>query len=122
VIKLAPKAGIILDDNLSPAEKLKEVQKLMEAGDPRAASLYRSIGVYLGHSLAYYYDLYGMERVLLLGRVMSGRGGDIILEESDRVLKDEYPEIAGNIKASLPDEKFRRVGQSLAAASLAEIK
>ena len=33
VIKLAPKAGIELDETLSPAEKLRVVQKLMEEGD-----------------------------------------------------------------------------------------
>lgn len=121
VIKLAPAAGIDLDADLSPAQKLKVVQKLMEEDDERAKNIYLSIGTYLGHSLAYYYDLYGCRHVLLLGRVMSGKGGDIILEEAKRVLADEYKEICDKIKPSLPDEKFRRVGQSAAAASLPEI-
>ena len=72
--------------------------------------------------LAYYYDLYECENILLLGRVMSGKGGDLIIKEANRVLADEYPEIADRMKLSLPDEKFRRVGQSVAAASLPEIK
>lgn len=121
VIKLAPRAGIELEPALSPAEKLKVVQKLMEQDDPRAAAVYMSIGTYLGHTLAYYYELYGCENVLLLGRVMSGRGGDIILSESRRVLAEEYPECV-SMQLSLPDEKFRRVGQSAAAASLPELK
>ena len=121
VIKLAPRAGIQLDEALSPAEKLKVVQQLMEAGDDRAAAVYRSIGVYLGHTLAYYHDLYGCRHVLLLGRVMSGKGGDIILDTCNRVLAEEYPQAAAAMKAELPDEKFRRVGQSMAAASLPEI-
>lgn len=120
VIKLAPRAGIELDENLSPAEKLKAVQELMAKDDPRAAKVYRSIGVYLGHTLAYYYDLYACRHVLLLGRVMSGKGGDLILETCGHVLEDEYPELAGKILPALPDEKFRRVGQSMAAASLPE--
>ena len=120
VIKLAPRAGIELDESLSPAEKLKVVQGLMAQDDPRAAQVYESIGVYLGHTLAYYFDLYGCRHVLLLGRVMSGKGGDLILETAKRVLADEYPELAGKIVPELPDEKFRRVGQSMAAASLAE--
>ena len=37
VIKLAPFAGIELDESLSPAEKLKVVQGLMKDGDERAA-------------------------------------------------------------------------------------
>ena len=122
VIKLAPRAGIALAEDLSPAEKLKEVQKLMEQDNPHAAAIYRSIGVYLGHTLAFYYDLYRCRHVLLLGRVMRGKGGDINLYTCKKVLADEYPELAGKITPELPDEKFRRVGQSMAAASLPEIK
>ena len=118
VIKLAPRAGIELDESLSPAEKLKVVQKLMEDGDRRAAQVYESIGVYLGHTLAYYYEKYGFRYVLLLGRVMSGKGGEALLEACQKVLNDEYPEAAAKFKLTLPDEKFRRVGQSMAAASL----
>lgn len=118
VIKLAPRAGIELPQSLSPAEKLKTVQRLMEQGDARAADIYRSIGVYLGHTLAYYYELYGYRYVLLLGRVMSGPGGDIILDKARLVLGDEYPELDGKIELRLPDDRFRRVGQSMAAAGL----
>ncbi len=121
VIKLAPRAGIELDKTLSPAEKLKVVQKLMEEGSDAAAQVYRSIGTYLGHALAYYYQLYGCKHVLLLGRVMSGKGGDLILEEALRVLADEYPQYTGKLFPALPDEKSRRVGQSVAAASLPEV-
>ena len=121
VIKLAPRAGIELDESASPAEKLKVVQKLMAEDDPRAVKVYESIGVYLGHTLAYYYELYGCRHVLLLGRVMSGKGGDLILATAQKVLDDEYPDVAAVLKAELPDEKFRRVGQSMAAASLPEI-
>jgi len=121
VIKLAPRAGIELEESLSPAEKLKVVQGLMAEDDPRAARVYESIGVYLGHTLAYYYELYGYRHVLLLGRVMSGKGGDLLLETCRKVLSDEYPEAAAAINLALPDEKFRRVGQSMAAASLPEL-
>lgn len=122
VIKLAPAAGIELDADLSPAEKLKAVQGLMEQNDPRAAKIYESIGVYLAHTLAWYHHLYGYRHVLLLGRVMSGKGGDLLLDVCKQVLAEEYPELAGQINIALPDEKFRRVGQSAAAASLPEIK
>ena len=121
VIKLAPRAGIKLDENLSPADKLKEVQALMAKGDARAVHVYLSIGTYLGHTLAHYYELYHCKHVLLLGRVMSGRGGDLILNEAKRVLADEYPQYADKLFPALPDEKSRRVGQSVAAASLPEV-
>jgi len=122
VNKLAPRAGIQLDESASPAEKLKVTQKLMEADDPRAAQVYESIGCYLGHTLAYYYEFYGFKYVLLLGRVMSGKGGDLLLATCRKVLDEEYPEYADKIQLTLPDEKFRRVGQSMAAASLPEMK
>ena len=121
VSTLAAPAGIELDEGLSPAEKLKVVQKLMEADDPRAAAVYRSIGCYLAHTLAYYYDLYGCENLLLLGRVMSGKGGDALLETCRKVLSDEYPALSAKLRLALPDEKFRRVGQSAVAASLPEL-
>lgn len=121
VIKLAPRAGIELDETLSPAEKLKAIQNLMAEDDPRAADIYASIGVYLAHTLALYFDLYHFRHVLLLGRVMSGKGGDRILSVCQEALEAEYPEIASQIHPALPDEKFRRVGQSAAAASLPEI-
>ena len=121
VIKLAGKAGIELDAKLSPAEKLKIVQKLVEAGDVQAEKIFAGIGCYLAHSLAYYHSLYGFKHVLLLGRVMSGRGGDLLLEACGRILKDEYPELEKVISLDLPDEKFRRLGQSAAAASLPKI-
>lgn len=119
VIKLAPRAGISLTGQ-SPAEKLKEVQALMAQGDEGAAAVYRSIGVYLGHSLALYARFYHIRHVLMLGRVMSGQGGDIILAEAGRVLREAYPGIP--ITPQAPDEKTRRVGQSVAAASLPEAR
>ena len=120
VIKLAPRAGIMLDSSLSPAEKLKVVQGLMEDGDERAAKVYESLGCYLAHTLALYYDLYAFKHVLLLGRVMSGKGGDLLLETCKTVLAEDYPALNEKIHLALPDEKFRRVGQSAAAASLPE--
>ena len=121
VIKLAENGGIVFDENKSPAEKLVEVQELLAAGDPVAEEVFRSIGCYLGHTMAYYHDLYGFEHVLLLGRVTSGRGGDLVLSVARQVLRDEYPEISSQFGLSMPDEKARRVGQSVAAASLVDI-
>lgn len=120
VIKLAPRAGLELVPEASPAEKLKAVQKAMEEGSEGAAAVYRSIGTYLAHSFAYYHSLYGFKNVLLLGRVMSGKGGDLLTETCREVLKAEYPALAEKLSIRLPDEKFRRVGQSAAAASLPE--
>ncbi len=121
VIKLAPAAGINLSPQLSPAEKLKEVQRLMAVEGSPAEAIFQSIGVYLGHTMALYHHFYGFRHVLLLGRVMSGRGGDIVLETAQQVLAEDYPEVAAQFTMALPDEKSRRVGQSVAAASLPEL-
>ena len=117
VIKLAGFAGIELDENASPAEKLKVVQGLMKEHDPRAKEIYENVGTYLGYSIAYYSEFYDIKYLLLLGRVTSGEGGDIIIEKANEVLKNVFPEYK-DIQIVTPDEWTRRVGQSIAAASL----
>ena len=121
VIKLAPYAGIELDEGLSPAEKLKVVQGLMKDGDERAAAIYDTIGAYFGYAIAYYAEFYDIKHVLIMGRVTSGEGGVILLERAQEVLDVEFPELAKKITLHIPDEKSRRVGQSVAAASLPKI-
>ncbi len=121
VIKLAPKAGIQLDETLTPAEKLKVVQELMEKDDERAKEIYETIGVYFGYTVAYYSMFYDIKHVLIMGRVTSGKGGEILLENAREVLKSEFPELNEKISLNIPDEKARRVGQSVAAASLPKI-
>ena len=121
VIKLAPAAGIELDESLSPAEKLKVVQKLMAEGDKRAAAIYDTIGVYFGYAIAYYAMFYDIKHVIIMGRVTSGEGGTLVLARANEVLSTEYPELAAKIRLHIPDEKSRRVGQSVAAASLPKI-
>ena len=121
VIKLAPRAGIELDENASPAEKLKVVQKLMAEGDERARKIYETIGVYFGYAVAYYALFYDIKHVLLMGRVSSGEGGNILLANARKALSEEFPLLAEKITIHLPDESSRRVGQSIAAASLPNI-
>ena len=117
VIKLAEYGGFKFEDGLTPAQKLKVVQAMMENDDPLAKQIYEDIGVYLAYTLPYYAKFYDMKHVLLLGRVTGGKGGNILLDTCKKVLAAEYPEFA-NLDVSLPDEKSRRVGQSIAAASL----
>lgn len=118
VIKLAPAAGIELDESLSPAEKLKVVQGLMKEGHEGAAAIYDTIGAYFGYAIAFYSEFYDIKHVLIMGRVTSGDGGVILLERAQEVLDKEFPELAAKIELHIPDEKSRRVGQSVAAASL----
>lgn len=116
VIKLARAGGYVFRENSTPAEKLKEIQKLAEEGDSLALQVFDDIGVYLAYTLPFYARFYRIERVLLLGRVTAGRGGAALLAACKRTLKEEFPDWSGEI--ILPDESSRRVGQSIAAASL----
>jgi predicted NBD/HSP70 family sugar kinase len=118
VFRLAPKTGIDIPTDMTDADRLKFVQVKLEAGHESAVKIWQSIGVYLGYGLAHYADFYDIKHVLILGRCTSGRGGDIILEGAKVVLQSEFPELSERIHIQLPDEKSRRVGQSIAAASL----
>lgn len=117
---LAP-AGIEAPKEMPFPEKLKLVQSLMKKGDERARKIYQTIGVYLGHGIAHFATFYDLRHVLILGRVTSGEGGDIILNVAKEVLKLEFPELASRIAFHIPDEKDKRHGQAIAAASLPKI-
>ena len=82
--------------------------------------MYESIGVYFGYAIAYYARFYDIRHVLIMGRVTSGEGGVILLDRAREVLRGEFPELAAKMELSIPDESSRRVGQSIAAASLPE--
>ena len=119
VIRLAPRAGITLDESLTPAEKLKVVQKLANAGDENALNVFASIGAYLAHAIGTYAHFYEIKHLLLLGRVTSGKGGDLLVQTCKDTLAADYPTLGVNVE--LPDEMARRVGQSIAAASLVKL-
>lgn len=118
VSRLIPASGLEIDTSLDKPEQLLAVQKAMEEGDDRAAAIYRSIGIYLGYSIPQFTRFYEIKHLLLLGRVMSGAGGELIIAEAHQVLRDEFPELDGKVLISTPDEKMKRHGQAIAAASL----
>lgn len=119
IIKLAPAAGIELEESLTPAEKLKVVQKEIDKGNKNAFLIYESIGCYLAHTLDFYSRFYDINHLLLLGRVTSGKGGEALIATCKKVLAEQYPNLKINIV--LPDENSRRVGQSVAAAGLVKL-
>ena len=122
IARLAPLAGLEFPDEMKFPERLVEVQKLMEQNDERAAAIFRTIGVCFGYSIAHYADFYDLHNLLILGRVTSGEGGEIILKEAETTLKAEFPELAKQIKFRIPDETFKRHGQAVVAASLPLLK
>jgi predicted NBD/HSP70 family sugar kinase len=117
---LAP-AGIDLPNVLELPAKLEEVQKLMAAGDARARQIYETVGVYFGYSIATFADFYEIRNLLVLGRVLTGEGGDIILSAARSVLREEFPEIGERLRLHVPSETEKRHGQAIAAASLPAI-
>jgi predicted NBD/HSP70 family sugar kinase len=122
VFRLAPKAGIHIPADMPDAEKLKFVQAKLEAGHEGALKIWQSMGIYLGYGIAHYADFYDIRHVLILGRCTSGMGGELLLDGAKDVMRIEFPELTERIELHLPDEKVRRVGQSVAAASLPVIE
>jgi hypothetical protein len=123
VNKLLPAAGLKFPDAMGLPERLKEVQKMMSGANAKekakAAKIYETIGVYLGYTLPYYAEFYDYENVLILGRVTTGEGGDIVIAKARDILSREFPDVKINL--FVPDEKARRVGQAVAAASIPEV-
>jgi predicted NBD/HSP70 family sugar kinase len=116
--RLMPLAGIESDPGIGLPERLKHVQALMAAGDPRAVKVYETMGVYLGYGLAHFSEFYAINHVLVLGRVLTGTGGDLMLQKAREVLNLEFPELSERLNFVIPDEKDKRHGQAIAAASL----
>ena len=122
VFRLANKAGIEIPIVISDARKLEFVQEKLEAGEESAEKIWQTMGIYTGYAIAHYSDFYDLQHVLILGRCTSGRGGQLILYGANQVLERDFPNLGEQINIHLPDEKSRRVGQSIAAASLPEIQ
>ena len=122
VARLAPLAGLEFPWEMKFADQLVGVQKLMAAGDERARKIYETIGVCFGYSIAHYAEFYDLRVLLILGRVTSGEGGEIIIAKAGDVLRAEFPDLAERIALRTPDEKDKRHGQAVAAASLPSLR
>jgi predicted NBD/HSP70 family sugar kinase len=114
--RLLPLAGIHLPGVMRLPEQLEELQKLMLGGDARALKVYDAIGIAFGYAIAHFASFYDIQCLLIMGRVTSGKGGDVIIERARSVLADEFPEL--RIDLVVPSEKDKRHGQAVAAASL----
>lgn len=119
--RLLPLSGIEVSEGLGLPEQLEVVQAKMAQGDERAAAIYRTIGTYFGYTIAHFSEFYEFRHLLFLGRVSSGQGGEIIMQEARRVLDLEFPELSKAITFQTPDEKMKRHGQAIAAATLPKI-
>ena len=117
VARLAPAAGFAFGKMAFP-EQLAEIQKAMTRGHEGARRIYETIGVCFGYTIAHYAEFYEIQNLLILGRVTSGEGGELILEKAAEVLQDEFPQLGEQINMTTPDEQMKRHGQAVAAASL----
>ncbi len=118
VARLAPAAGMVPGSGEKAPDLLVRVQKAMEAGDAHARAIYETIGVYLGYALLHWCEQYDLNYLQLLGRVMSGPGGDLIWETAGTVFAAENPKIGDRLNFLEVDERTKRHGQAIAAASL----
>ena len=118
VARLAPLAGLTFPQEMKFPEQLVEIQELMAAGDERARRIYETIGICFGYAIAHCAEFYDIGTLLILGRVTSGEGGNLLLAKAGEVLRVEFPALAERIKLRTPDEKDKRHGQAVAAASL----
>jgi predicted NBD/HSP70 family sugar kinase len=118
VNRLAPAAGFEFPEDMPLPERLVKVQEAMAEGHEGARKIYETIGVYLGYTIPYYGLYYDFSDLLILGRVTSGEGGGVILETARSVLEKEFPEWLERVTMNTPDERMKRVGQAVAAASL----
>ena len=116
--RLLGPAGIELPAEMTLPVKLERVQELMSKGDDRARRIYETIGVCFGYTIAHYAGFYEFRNLLVLGRVLTGSGGDLILSLAGEVLREEFPEIAARVQFHVPGEQEKRHGQAIAAASL----
>lgn len=121
-IRVAESAGIAFQPGHALPEKLVALQEKMEAGSALVRQVYETLGVYLGYAIAHYADFYALKHVLVLGRVTTGEGGEVLIAKAREVLEVEFPDLARRLSLALPDEKARRVGQSIAAASLPALR
>jgi predicted NBD/HSP70 family sugar kinase len=121
VARLAVAAGLEFPEEMPLPQVLLAVQSLAEKGDEAALNVFRSIGTAFGYAVAGVCEFYPViETAVIMGRVTSGVGGDLICREANRILADVFPELETNV--AVPDDSLRRHGQAVAAATLAETR
>ena len=116
IIRLCKNAGVSFSGTL--AEQLLKIQKEAEDGNKTVLKAYQDMAEYLSSAILFYHRFFKFESVLLLGRVMSGIGGEIMTKRTEEVLKENHLAV----EVFTANEKFKRLGQSYIAAGLPEIK
>jgi len=119
---LARRFGMKFPKAMKLPERLKVVQAAMEKHEEIALRVYLMIGRYLANAAAWYHEFYDYQNLMVLGRVSSGFGGEVIVNTAKMGLEAVDPFLAEQIAIFMPDEKTRRLGQSVAAAQIPVVK
>jgi len=119
---IAPRYGFRFPKKASLPERLVMVQEAMEKRDEKALRVYLMLGRYLANAAAWYREFYDFRNLMILGRVTTGFGGEILLNTARMGLEAIDPALADEIDIFMPDEKARRLGQSVAAARIPAVK
>ncbi len=119
---LATTYGFKFPAKMGLPDRLKMIQEAMAKQEEIALKVYLMIGRYLANAAAWYHEFYDFQNLMILGRVTSGFGGSIILETAKMGLEAVDPALADEIDIFMPDEKARRLGQSVAAAQIPVVK
>ncbi|MES1195198.1 MAG: ROK family protein, partial [Opitutus sp.] len=118
VARFAHRAGFGFSASLPIPEQLVAVQQALAKGDQRARAVFETVGTCFGYAIGHYAGFYDFRHLLLLGRVTSGGAGAVIIDGATAVLQAEFPALASGLSLHMPDEKSKRHGQAIAAASL----
>ena len=118
VPRLAARAGFAFPPGMAASDQLFAVQDALARDDRRSSDVFATIGRCFGYAIAHYADFYPLRHVLVLGGVTAGVGGEIILDEARAVLRGAFPTLADAVQLHTTDEKNKRHGQAIAAASL----
>ena len=94
---LACKYGFKFPKTMKLPERLKVVQAAMEKREEVALKVYLMIGRYLANAAAWYHEFYDYSNLMILGRVTSGLGGEVILETAKMGLEAIDPALAEEI-------------------------
>jgi len=117
-LRLAERSGMNLPRTLSRAECLERLIELAALGDPAAVAVFQSLGTCLGYTIPLFCEFYDPWAVLILGRVVTGKAGEILVGRAREILDAEFPEISARLHLELPGAALRRGAQAVAAASL----
>lgn len=59
---------------MAAQDRVREIQRLVQSGDPTAIAVFDTIGCYLAHAIYTYQKFYDTEHVAVMGGISAGPG------------------------------------------------